>query len=462
MYSYSPPTEAMERLNKRWWEALGVWYNDADYGQFMDTLDHALSEYCCEFDDDIITCVEGAQQEAYGIDHVERLWNQSSLEMDPTRGRAKSSLAMTDADLAALEKLLLFLAGCYLDAPNIPKARKYICRCLILCFRTRDSDIAAAALQELMGSYQEDPDEKSPWLVARRIVQIALDTGFVTKWKNVHQRAPYLRCMKQSQPLYDRSEYPDWCSVLERNAATIIAEFHHLQQVQSFWSPVGSGEHRGCAGEHDGSVVERGRWNEIVLFGSGARPELAPDTSKLLRRHCASVVSLAEAGGGEVIFSILTPHTRIQPHVASHNLRLTAHLGLQIPQDGEGECYLRVADHKCRWEQGKILVFDDSYEHEVVNESYEARAVLLLRFWHPSMSSVSEQNSAIQSVLSAKEADHLKRCNPPPPASACSSLSLTKRGMGATACEICGGTEYRSIRVNVADERFVCHCGTPI
>eukprot|EP00971_Amphidinium_carterae_P124318 2462779-Amphidinium_carterae.1 len=33
------------------------------------------------------------------------------------------------------------------------------------------------------------------------------------------------------------------------------------------------------------------------------------------------------------------------------------------------------------WKEGEVLVFDDSFEHEVVNNTDAARAVLLLRFF---------------------------------------------------------------------------------
>ena len=36
-----------------------------------------------------------------------------------------------------------------------------------------------------------------------------------------------------------------------------------------------------------------------------------------------------------------------------------------------------------RWREGKCLVFDDSFEHEVVNDTDMSRIVLLIRFWHP-------------------------------------------------------------------------------
>jgi aspartate beta-hydroxylase len=41
--------------------------------------------------------------------------------------------------------------------------------------------------------------------------------------------------------------------------------------------------------------------------------------------------------------------------------RLTVHLGLRVPRG----CSLRVAEETRAWEEGKCLVFDDSFEHEV-------------------------------------------------------------------------------------------------
>jgi aspartyl/asparaginyl beta-hydroxylase (cupin superfamily) len=37
------------------------------------------------------------------------------------------------------------------------------------------------------------------------------------------------------------------------------------------------------------------------------------------------------------------------------------------------------------WQEGKCLVFDDSFEHEVWNKSDSERVVLLIQFWHPDL-----------------------------------------------------------------------------
>merc|ERR1712176_17231 len=37
------------------------------------------------------------------------------------------------------------------------------------------------------------------------------------------------------------------------------------------------------------------------------------------------------------------------------------------------------------WEEGKCIFFDDSFTHEVENDSDSVRIVLLIRFWHPEL-----------------------------------------------------------------------------
>jgi hypothetical protein len=55
---------------------------------------------------------------------------------------------------------------------------------------------------------------------------------------------------------------------------------------------------------------------------------------------------------------------------------LRCHLGLSVPPD----CWLHVGDFKKTWENGKTLVFDDTYIHSAVNNSDQPRVILLLDF----------------------------------------------------------------------------------
>jgi aspartate beta-hydroxylase len=35
------------------------------------------------------------------------------------------------------------------------------------------------------------------------------------------------------------------------------------------------------------------------------------------------------------------------------------------------------------WEEGKFIIFDDSFEHEVWHDGTELRLVLIVDIWHP-------------------------------------------------------------------------------
>ncbi len=56
-----------------------------------------------------------------------------------------------------------------------------------------------------------------------------------------------------------------------------------------------------------------------------------------------------------------------------------AHLGLKIPSDSAA-CAMRVGDETRSWTAGKFLMFNDSIEHEVWNDTDEDRIVLVLDF----------------------------------------------------------------------------------
>jgi aspartyl/asparaginyl beta-hydroxylase (cupin superfamily) len=78
-------------------------------------------------------------------------------------------------------------------------------------------------------------------------------------------------------------------------------------------------------------------------------------------------------------FSYLPAGTHIMPHKGFTKMVLRAHLGLVIPEN----CNLRVGDEVRTWEPGKMLIFDDSYEHEAWNKSNEDRFVLMLDIASP-------------------------------------------------------------------------------
>uniref|UniRef100_A0A3B4A4F8 Aspartyl/asparaginy/proline hydroxylase domain-containing protein n=1 Tax=Periophthalmus magnuspinnatus TaxID=409849 RepID=A0A3B4A4F8_9GOBI len=75
----------------------------------------------------------------------------------------------------------------------------------------------------------------------------------------------------------------------------------------------------------------------------------------------------------QIKFSVMHPGTHVWPHTGPTNCRLRLHLGLVIPKTG------------CQWEEGKVLIFDDSFEHEVWQDADSFRLIFIIDVWHPEL-----------------------------------------------------------------------------
>lgn len=126
-------------------------------------------------------------------------------------------------------------------------------------------------------------------------------------------------------------------------------------------------------------------WVERELYGEGWKvyglfdfPQGLPIAANMARCPLTAAL-LAEhiPSHGAAGFSLLEPHTRIQPHVGYQGQFLRCHLGLEVPP---GDCALRAAGETRRWEEGRVLIFDDRVMHEAWNLTEGERVVLLIDF----------------------------------------------------------------------------------
>ena len=74
----------------------------------------------------------------------------------------------------------------------------------------------------------------------------------------------------------------------------------------------------------------------------------------------------------------------MKPHCGPTNARLRLHLPLVAPTTPRPAA-MRVASEEVEWEEGEVLVFDDSYEHEVWQRADADRIVLIVDIWHPTL-----------------------------------------------------------------------------
>ena len=124
-------------------------------------------------------------------------------------------------------------------------------------------------------------------------------------------------------------------------------------------------------------IAKGNNWRTFILFGFGTKLEKNCRQAPLATRILESIPNLQTAW-----FSILGPGYHIPAHRGVSKGILRAHLGLIIPQDAE-KCRIRVDDKIQVWRSGEIFVFDDTYEHEVWNDTDEERVILLFDFDRP-------------------------------------------------------------------------------
>lgn len=103
-----------------------------------------------------------------------------------------------------------------------------------------------------------------------------------------------------------------------------------------------------------------------------------PVLSRLLA-ECPEVKSAA--------VSFLAPHKHIPPHRGPFRGIMRFHLGLVIPKqpDGRPATIMMVNREERRISDGECMLWDDTFEHEVTNNSDQPRVALLLDVWRPKM-----------------------------------------------------------------------------
>lgn len=75
------------------------------------------------------------------------------------------------------------------------------------------------------------------------------------------------------------------------------------------------------------------------------------------------------------MFSIMEPGVRVTKHHGPFRGCLRYHLGLQVPQKNEN-CFIVNDNQKYAWREGEDILFDDTYEHYVENQTNQTRIVL--------------------------------------------------------------------------------------
>ena len=172
---------------------------------------------------------------------------------------------------------------------------------------------------------------------------------------------------------YERAEFA-WGPALEAAAPAIRDELVALLADEAAVSPYVVAELDRPAKRH--ALLGDPRWGALHLYRSGMpvaeNAARCPATMAALERlpipHIAGRSPMA-------LFSVLRGGTHIPPHHGMLNTRLICHLPLIVP-DG---CRLRVGNHSRAVEADRLMIFDDSIEHEAWNDGGSVRVRAAVR-----------------------------------------------------------------------------------
>lgn len=169
---------------------------------------------------------------------------------------------------------------------------------------------------------------------------------------------------------------------IEQTYPSLKAVTNHFPSIQKEFEKVLSNTkqlpryHDIDPGEADISNTTSKDWNVFMLYLLGYQLEKAEHLCPTLCGLLKEIPHLIQA-----FFSILEPGKSIPLHKGPYLGYLRYHLGIHVPQENPPS--IIVNNQPYTWREGEAVLFDDSYPHEVKNESEDYRAVLIIDVLRP-------------------------------------------------------------------------------
>ncbi|NUR44827.1 MAG: aspartyl/asparaginyl beta-hydroxylase domain-containing protein [Sphingomonas sp.] len=219
------------------------------------------------------------------------------------------------------------------------------------------------------------PSKRSPRLTE------ALDIAAGRRRRFVQEPTAFTYPGLPAIQFFDPAQF-DWVPTIEAAAPAIRAELDALLSAgtDDFRAYV---QHQTVTPEANKALLGKKDWSILPLCENGW---LMPTVIEKCPVTWETVLKLPlpriSGWGPTVVFSLLKAGAHIAPHSGMFNTRLICHLPLIVP-DG---CRFRVGNEVREWEEGKLMTFDDTIEHEAWNDSEEDRVVLIFDVWRPELS----------------------------------------------------------------------------
>lgn len=187
--------------------------------------------------------------------------------------------------------------------------------------------------------------------------------------------------------VYDPQTFP-WAAEIESEWRLVRSELDQVMkyrdQIPSFHEII----------KEVNTITTDDQWKTFFLAGIGMdcteNAKCCPETVRLLKKI---------PGMKTAFFSILAPHKHIPAHRGAFNGILRLHLGLLVPEPRK-KVRIRIGNEVYFWSEGKSLIFDDTFNHEVWNDTDGYRVVLFVDFARPLKSPYHRINETFLNMAS--------------------------------------------------------------
>ena len=198
------------------------------------------------------------------------------------------------------------------------------------------------------------------------------------------------------RPFFEREDFA-WVAGLEAAAPAIRAELEAVLATEEGLEPYVAADPNRPAKRH--ALLGDPRWSAFHLYRGGAP---VPEN---VARCPATMAALAQVPLPQIrgrapiaMFSVLRAGTHIPPHNGMLNTRLICHLPIIAPPG----CRLRVGNEIRAVESGRVMIFDDTIEHEAWNDGDSTRVILLFEIWRPELD--ESEKAALTALFQAIDA----------------------------------------------------------
>jgi len=188
----------------------------------------------------------------------------------------------------------------------------------------------------------------------------------------------------RSQPVWPKEQWPDLpiTTALEDNFAIIREEAEKAVR-----SPEDSGFEDAYR-----FLYEKGNWDHVMLYHNRTFSEecetVFPKTCALLKQQLPSKPGLPWTSNQneQAMVIKMAKGTDVEIHSGPANNILNIHIGIS----GLEGARLTVANTTYRWQEGKVIAWDGSYDHTVdCVHCKQDRIIMMIRYMHPDVTAES-------------------------------------------------------------------------